>query len=92
MLASWRETSNGAKVVLVAGVVQAQAGMIMFNLGLNFGFTSLGDQVGKKSVMPRPQTWNPKSLYPKRGIPYLETPNPKPAGGQEAARGVYGDA
>ena len=40
------ETSAEAKKVLVCGVIQAQVGMIMFNLGLNFGFTSLGDQVG----------------------------------------------
>ena len=40
-----RETSRQALAVLVCGVLQAQLGMIMFNLGLNFGFTSLGDQV-----------------------------------------------
>eukprot|EP00960_Hanusia_phi_P064340 765767-Hanusia_phi.AAC.4 len=33
-------------VVLLCGVLQAQVGMAMFNLGLNFGFTSIGDQVG----------------------------------------------
>lgn len=33
-------------LILVAGVIQAQLGMIMFNLGLNWGFTSIGDQVG----------------------------------------------
>mmetsp|Transcript_35454 Transcript_35454/g.52074 ORF Transcript_35454/g.52074 Transcript_35454/m.52074 type:complete len:848 (+) Transcript_35454:92-2635(+) len=40
------ETSAESKKILVYGVIQAQVGMIMFNLGLNFGFTSLGDQVG----------------------------------------------
>jgi hypothetical protein len=32
-------------LVLFCGGLQALLGMIMFNLGLNFGFTSLGDQV-----------------------------------------------
>jgi len=36
----------GNMLILVAGVIQAQLGMIMFNLGLNWGFTSIGDQVG----------------------------------------------
>lgn len=39
-------SSRKAIVILISGVCQAQFGMIMFNLGLNFGFTSLGDQVG----------------------------------------------
>ena len=41
-----RATPPHAKKVLLAGVAQALLGMILFNLGLNFGFTSLGDQVG----------------------------------------------
>mmetsp|Transcript_51646 Transcript_51646/g.123051 ORF Transcript_51646/g.123051 Transcript_51646/m.123051 type:complete len:1017 (+) Transcript_51646:394-3444(+) len=32
--------------VLLCGIFQAQVGMIAFNLGLHFGFTSLGDQIG----------------------------------------------
>ena len=48
-----RATSAHAKKVLLAGVAQALLGMILFNLGLNFGFTSLGDQVGISLVCVR---------------------------------------
>ena len=37
--------SATAKTELVCGVLQAQLGMFLFSLGLNFGFSALGDQV-----------------------------------------------
>jgi uncharacterized membrane protein YvlD (DUF360 family) len=40
------ESSGGGMMILVCGSFQALAGMVMFNLGLNFGFSSLGDQMG----------------------------------------------
>jgi len=68
------ETSTRSLVILVCGVCQAQLGMIMFNLGLNFGFTSLGDQVGR----PRPPAlpFLPPSLPP--SLPSLPFP-PSPS-------------
>ncbi|PNH01042.1 hypothetical protein TSOC_013096, partial [Tetrabaena socialis] len=31
---------------LIVGIIMSQAGMIMFNIGLTYGFTALGDQAG----------------------------------------------
>ena len=36
---------------LIAGIVEAQIGMIMFNLGLTYGFTSIGDQVRRTPAL-----------------------------------------
>jgi len=53
------KTSTRSLVILVCGVCQAQFGMIMFNLGLNFGFTSLGDQVGRPLPPAPPSRHSP---------------------------------
>jgi hypothetical protein len=47
---AWRRMFPHGVGSLLFGVLMAQVGMVLFNLGLTYGFTSLGDQVG--SLLP----------------------------------------
>jgi hypothetical protein len=61
-------SSRKSIVVLISGVCQAQFGMIMFNLGLNFGFTSLGNQVCGGLLLPVPPI-HPPSITTRSTLP-----------------------
>ena len=39
--------TDGTRSPLIIGIAMAQVGMILFNIGLSWAFTSLGNQVGQ---------------------------------------------
>ena len=46
-LGGGRESWMRSHLMLLLGIVESIAGMMLFNIGLTFGFTSLGDASGR---------------------------------------------